>query len=266
MFPPANYQLNQFPSSNLLRKMQFISDQDGIFKRYINEEGGWDSHLNNSKAFIRDCLKSQDANSVSIMGSGWLLDVPVRFLAENYKEVIFYDLRHPVEIRHKYRDKSNFRFVEIDLTGGVIEQVYLFLNSKKNIDLQELENLLIIPSVALPFQSDFLVSLNLLNQLDILIIDYIRKKVNLPDDLASNMRAKIQQKHIELLNSGKSCMVTDFEEINHDSKNNIAQTKSLIHTTIDKSLIQKKWIWHFDSQMTYHKNLKTDFNVMAIKF
>jgi hypothetical protein len=266
MFAPVNNPFNQFPSSSILKKMQFFEDQDGILKRYINEEGNWNSHLNNSKMFIQDCLNGKNIMSISILGSGWLLDVPVRFLAENFKEVIFYDLRHPKEIKHKYRNQSNFKFVELDITGGLIEQVFLFFSSRKRIDLFEMEHHLIVPSVILPFQSDFFISLNLLNQLDILIIDYIRKKTNLTDPFANKMRATIQKKHLELMQPGKSCMVTDFEEINLDFEDNIVLTKSLIYTPIMESLIQKKWIWHFDSQMTYHKNLKTNFNVMALKF
>jgi hypothetical protein len=259
-------ELNKYPGQNTLKKMNLFTDQDGILKRYIDEEGGWAAHLNNSKIFIKECLKNQNAKSVSILGSGWLLDVPVHFLAENFEEVVFYDLRHPIEIKHKFRKQSNFKFVDLDITGGVIDQVYMVLNTRKKIGFNELEQQLIIPTLELPFQSDYIVSLNLLNQLDILIIDYIRKKINLPDGSENKLRANIQQKHLELMQPGKSCLITDFEEINLDQKNNITGTIPLIFTPISEGLIQEKWIWFFDTQMTYRKNLKTNFNVMALKF
>jgi hypothetical protein len=262
----VSFSPNLFPSPTILKKMDFFADQDGILNRYINEEGGWEPHLKNSKTFIKECLKNQNAKRVSILGSGWLLDVPVNFLAENCEEVIFYDIRHPAEIINRYRKQLNFKFVVMDITGGLINQVYILLNSRKKIDFNEIEQLIVIPSVELPFQSDFIVSLNLINQLDILIIDYIKTKINLPDNFANKLRSGIQQKHLELMQLGKSCLITDFEEVNLDKEDNIIQKKALLYTPVREGLIQKRWIWEFDSKMTYQKNLKTNFNVMALIF
>jgi hypothetical protein len=262
----SNNNLNSLPSQKILRKMNYFADQDGIIDRYLSEDGRWEPHLRNTKNFIKECLKEHLTKRVSILGSGWLLDLPVNFLKDNFEEVIFYDLRHPLEIKHKFRKQSNFRFVEMDLTGGIIEEVFTILNSGRKFTIDEIEQQILITSAELPFQSDYTVSLNILNQLDILIIDYIRKKTNLPDHLANRLRANIQQKHLEFLHPGKSCLVTDFEEINLDSDNNIVQTNPLIFVPISDNLIQKKWVWEFDSKMNYHKLYKTVFNVMALKF
>jgi len=43
----------------ILRQMNYFSDQKGIIRRYINEEGAWDNHFTNTKKYITDCLKKK---------------------------------------------------------------------------------------------------------------------------------------------------------------------------------------------------------------
>ena len=97
--------------------MGFLKDQEGIITRYINEEGNWEAHLRHTKGFITDVVKKYKPESVSILGSGWLLDVPIEFLAANCKSICLYDIRHPAQIRHRLRRFKNVVFVECDLTG-----------------------------------------------------------------------------------------------------------------------------------------------------
>jgi hypothetical protein len=251
------------PSVKVLKKMGLIKDQDGIMKRYLNERGNWNTHLKNTREFITDRLIVSGAKSVSVLGSGWMLDIPQGFLADNFDTVFFYDLRHPRPLKHRYRKQKNFRFIEIDLMGGILEKAYRIGTSKTKIDLDTLEEELSIPSFKLPVDTDYFVSVNILNQLDILVIDYLKSRVNLPDAVADILRKKIQQNHLDILPHNRSLLVTDFEEISIDTNGNKTKVKSLIYVSIPEDKIQKRWIWQFDTRMTYRQDCNTSFNVIA---
>ncbi len=48
---------------------------------------------------------------------------------------------------------------------------------------------------------DFIVSINILNQLDILLVDYVSRFMKISEEDKAVFRKRIQQQHIELLNA-----------------------------------------------------------------
>jgi len=86
-------------SDQLLRKMEYISDQRGIINRYINEGKNWNLHLENTKKYIINSTKTKNKENVAILGSGWLLDLPLSFLNENFKTIYLVDIYHPRQIK-----------------------------------------------------------------------------------------------------------------------------------------------------------------------
>jgi hypothetical protein len=253
------------PSKKTLAKMGLIDDQKGIMRRFLAEQDNWRSHLNHTKTFITDCITSEHRRSIAILGSGWLLDVPVPLLAEKYDEVYFYDLNHPSIIIHKYRKQGNFRFIEMDLTGGLIEQLFQIVNRKIKPQPAELISLLDFQSTSLPYQSEYFVSINLLSQIDTLIVDYVKQEMNIPLEIENVLRQKIQQQHINLLKSNSSCLVSDIEEISLNNDLEVIASKPLIYTELPDGNPLNEWIWKFDTKMTYHEHYMTYFKVKAVK-
>ncbi|MBN2521712.1 MAG: hypothetical protein JXB24_00480 [Bacteroidales bacterium] len=261
----SDFELNLFPSHKIFNTMGYSKDQEGIAKRYISEKKGWDLHLSNTRKFIIECLEENAPKKVSILGSGWLLDIPAEYLMNNCKEVVFYDIRHPRQILHKYRDHSVFRFVKMDLTGGIIDYIYRQREITEN-ELTILEELLAKQRNFLPFNTDFIVSVNILNQLDILIVDYLKLKKKFIDKKSIiQLRSMIQENHVKLLKTGPSCMITDYEEI-HFKEEMILQKNSLLYCEIPENMIAKKWVWDFDLNKQYKQGYNTRMNVMAVKF
>ncbi len=111
--------------------------------------------------------------------------------------------------------------------------------------------------------ASMIVSVNILNQLDILICDYITKFNIYSDEEINAFRKIIQQKHIDLLSQNKSCIITDYEELNYDDNMQLVKNKPLVYIELPKSKNGKKWKWDFDLSKTYHKDYKTIFKVMA---
>ncbi len=251
--------------NSVLRKFGFRKDQNGIINRYLRENGGWETHLTNTKDFILHSSKNKEKESCLILGSGWLLDVPVDNLKEIFKKIYLVDIVHPKQIIHKYRKYKNIEFMKVDISG-YIEPVYNFMKKNKKTKTP-------LNQIVQQFPDDFkellnnvsmVVSVNILNQLDILICDYItRFPLYNDDEEITGFRKIIQQKHIDLMPRNKSCIITDYEELNYDDNMNLINKKSLIYTNLPKGKDVRKWKWNFDLNKTYHKNYKTIFKVMA---
>ncbi len=253
--------LNIFPSKQIVKRMGLSGDQNGIMSRYVNEEGNWISHLNNTKNYIRDIVEKKNPEIVGILGSGWLLDVPIDYLTEKCKKVLLFDIRHPKPILNRYKKNSNVEFITLDLTGGLIEYTYYAIKRKIKSALNNLPEAL----VNFPEEIDYLFSVNLLNQLDILIVEYLIKYGIFNDDDISLLRKSIQTNHIKSLPRCKSAIITDFEENLYDRTNQIKDIRSLIFTDFPNGTNYKEWIWKFDTKMMYYPNRITHFKVKALE-
>ncbi len=253
------------PSRKILKKMEFLKDQEGIMTRYISEEGSWEDHLKHTKEYITDVVKKIKPETISILGSGWLLDVPIEFLAANCKKIYLYDIHHPAQIRHKLRQHKNVVFVECDLTGGFIYETFnaveLFRKTKKKIPVENLKMNNFIPEP----ETDYTISVNLLNQLDILLIDYLEKFSIYSDTEIGRIRTNIQQVHINSLKPGQALLITDYQEILYDEDNKQTDKHSLVYTELPAGKNKKYWDWDFDTNMTYYAGKKTKFRVVGIE-
>jgi hypothetical protein len=250
----------------ILRKMSFLSDQKGIVRRYNREKNNWNLHLENSKKFILKSVENQSKKSIAILGSGWCLDVPVEELSKQFSKVYLIDIFHPSEIEKLTKTYENLIFIEADITNGLIERVFNFVqeNKKKKVEDLNFDFLLQIPQIQLN-EYDFVVSLNILNQLDILLLDYLKQYFKISDEKLAEIRKFIQDYHVEMLPKSKSCLIADYEEVLIDKKQNIVKTNSSIFTQKIDLKNAQKWVWNFDTKMRYYDEFFTNFNVLALK-
>jgi hypothetical protein len=75
--------------------MGYICDQEGIMNRYIREKKSWDLHFGKTREFINGCFSDKSIDSVAVLGSGWLLDVPLEEMKNRYKKIFLVDIHHP---------------------------------------------------------------------------------------------------------------------------------------------------------------------------
>ena len=202
-----------------MKEMGYSSDQDGIIDRYLRENQNWKEHLENTKKFIIDAAETKRKNTAVVIGSGWWLDVPVESLSQMFSVVYLVDIRHPQQIRHKAKKTSNIQLIETDCSGFVEEVYNLVKNQKANASQPDLEKLMPtnfnfgLPSSISP---DFIVSVNILNQLNILICDYLKRKMKYSAEELFSFAQRIQRVHLENLIPSKSCLITDYEELIYD--------------------------------------------------
>lgn len=250
------------PGRKILRKTGLIRDQKGIMNRYLSEGSHWDDHLANCKDFIVEAAAGKNRESVFVLGSGWLLDVPVEFLLHEFGRVYLVDLFHPPQIMHKFMGQGKVEFVNADLSGGMITTAYDFARGALSFP-----GLLDTPlkPFAYPGEPGLILSVNLLSQIDTLLVEYLERNVSLTGEEIIQFRRKVQEHHLSDLQPNRTCLVTDFEE-NFFAPDNETRKKSLLYTTLPPAKTEKEWNWEFDTTKTYRPGYKTTMRVKAIQF
>ena len=109
------------------------------------------------------------------------------------------------------------------------------------------------------------VSVNLLNQLDILLIDYLLQHFDYSAQELKQFRNYIQKNHINSLPTSKSCLITDHTEKSYNLENSFIKKTNLLFTELPDSTIKNEWEWGFDMNGYYKKDTKTIFEVLAIR-
>lgn len=252
--------------NKFLRKLRYKTDQQGILNRYLRETEGWHTHLDNTKNYIKEvALQTTGQGACLVLGSGWLLDVPLEELAAHFKHVYLIDIVQPPQVQHKIRKLENVSTIAADITGGAAEAVFKALENSQKTPLTRLQ---FAPrNFGLPgnVKINYCISLNVLNQLDVLIADYIKQTKLYPNSEIEEFRKTIQLQHIKALPKGKSSLITDYEEEIYDNKNRLEKTNSRLFIRLPKGKNEREWKWHFDTKKTFYVGKMTHFKVKAME-
>ena len=249
-------------NQRIYRKMGYYSDQDGILRRYSNEAQNWKQHLENTKTFICKSAIDKQKNKAAILGSGWLLDVPVKELSEIFREIWLFDIRHTAYIYNKIKILKNIIPVEKDISGIAVP-IYRTMKSagKSNKSLQ-FNSIKPIFDFSLE-DFDFIVSCNLLDQLDAIPLEYLQEHHEIESEDEIFLRTNIQKAHLNILPKSKSCLIADYEEYNLDRQDQMLNIKKLLYPEITELNNSETWIWKFDTHCSYRPDIQTWYKVVA---
>jgi hypothetical protein len=250
----------------ILKRMGYLQDQKGIKRRYKREFENWKVHVDKTKKFILQQVPND--SKVLILGSGYLFDVPIEGLLEKVSILYLVDINHPREVLKKFESNPKCRFVVQDVGGNLIstinQAVKSYKKDKKNDFISKIIDGLNYPEFRFDF--DTVVSVNILNQLDIIALDYIKSKINISDDELQPLREKIQSLHIQFIAEYKGVMITDYRENVYHKNGDLKSGKDLLYAEIKKAAARENWVWDFDSKGLYNDGLATRFDVLAAKF
>jgi len=185
--------------------------------------------------------------------------------SERYKHVFLVDIHHPPQIRKKVESLENVELIEADLTGGAIEQLWSRFRRKENTDVSSLLKDITLSSPLLHFRPDALVSVNLLNQLDIILCEFLEKQGDFQQLSIERFRTEIQVFHLEWITITPGCLITDAVEINMD-RNGKESFKSLLYADLPDGFRTDKWSWDFDIHGTYIPGSRTRMEVQAVEW
>jgi hypothetical protein len=249
--------------NRMFRRMGYFDDQSGILRRYRREREHWDAHLQNTRRSVMEAMQGKNRKSAAVLGSGWLLDVPVEEMSQYFEKLYLYDIRHPAAIKKRVQSLGNVELRVCDIScfaRPVYQYVKQYRNGKNRPPISD-----ILPQPELNLDGfDFVFSCNILNQLDILLIDYLTRFFKLSHEETVVFRSNVQHCHINLLPRNRSCMVADYEEYTCTPDGKEISRKTSVHHPIIQHPDARRWTWEFDTKMTYYEDRITFLKVLGV--
>lgn len=229
----------------------YISNQNGILQRFLREQGNWEPHLSNSRNVILSEVDRLKPKTVAILGSGWLLDVPLKELIERGIRVKLFDIAHPKKLVNKYKAIEVVEFIDFDLTFGAIQEVKKYIRKPSSFGLNLLIEKIKSLSKRDAFNFDMVVSVNTLSQLHTPFINSFENRKSLSKYSLAELIEAFQTLHVESLPKGKSLIITEIYEEILDSKSKLQSESPRIFINLAGFEKVNEWSWQFDTQSTY---------------
>ena len=252
--------------ARILRKMGFKSDSRGLIDRFIQVNGAWEDHLQHTRDFILKAVGNKTIHNLAVYGSGWCLDLPIEELAGMAGKVQLYDLVHPPQVLHRIRKFSNVIAIQADVTGGAVTGAYQSVRHYKKQRIKASPEQICSQVFQPEIVPDYTISLNIYSQLGEVISEYLKTHVPYTPDEINRMTDLLQQSHLQLLPSGKSCLITDIREFSYDLNDQEIQIIELINHPLPLYKYSETWKWQFDPQGGYRPERKTVLEVVALEF
>ena len=245
--------------------MGYYSYQNGLIFRHLNEEGRWESHLQRCRSFIIKAIEFYNPKIITVLGSGWLLDLPLAEMIEKNIRIRLVDIVHPPEVRQQVADFSNIELIEEDITGGLIEEVWEKAGNRFLFNKLKSISDIIVPEYIPSGDYGMVISLNILTQLESLLIAYLEKHTSVTGEELLRFRTVIQEKHIAFLKQNPAVLITDINEVITIKPGLVNRIPNLL-AEIPEGRYAEEWIWDFDLTGTDFYNRRSVMNMKAVIF
>jgi len=247
----------------ILHRMGYYNYQQGLIYRHLDQKSGWNSHLANCRDFIIKTLDLVKPSRITVLGSGWLMDLPISEIGERAEKIYLVDIVHPPEVIEQTAGLRNVEISEQDITGGLIKEVWN--KAGKRIFFNRLSSLgtILIPEYQPVEDPGLVISLNIVTQLEVLPERLLRRKSKVSDEEFVRFRKDIQEKHIGFLKKHISVLITDESEIIYRASGSQTENKTLL-AELPSARISDSWIWDFDLLHADFIRQKSQFKVVAL--
>jgi hypothetical protein len=249
----------------ILNKMGYYDYQSGLIFRHLNQGSGWDSHLEHCRQFILRAIDLYKPAKITVLGSGWLLELPIAELIEKTGKVCLIDIIHPPEVINQAGKIKNIELIESDLSGGLIEEVWKKVSSHTIFSRPDSLEGIIIPEFKPESDPGMVISLNLITQIETMLVRYLKKKARISEKEMFRFRKAIQDRHIAFLTKYRSILITDCEEIITSKSGEIKKIPTLL-ADIPSCNDKEEWTWNFDLKGADFYNSRSVMRVVALTF
>lgn len=174
----------------------------GILYRYRRHRGAWRPHLEAAKQVILEAVAAcSDRESVAVLGSGALLDVPLADLLAEFRRVVLVDVAHPWRVRLRAALTPRLTLLDADLTG-IGGRLSPGMEPPSPPDL---------PSVR---AAGLVISLNLMSQLPYVPVSQL-ERMGQTEEQSDAFAAGLMRAHLDWLRRlpGRVCLITDVKRI-----------------------------------------------------
>ena len=247
----------------LLSKMGYYDYQSGLIYRHLNQESGWDSHLEHCRNYIMRAVDIYKPHKLTVLGSGWLLELPIAEIIEKTGKLCLIDIIHPPEVIKQAGNISNVELIESDLTGGLIEEVWKKVSTHSVFGKPDSLEGIIIPEFKPESDPGMIISLNIITQLETLLVRYLKRKARISEEEMLKFRKAVQLKHIDFISRYRSVIITDCEEIITKRSGDVNKMPTLL-AEIPPFTDREEWTWNFDSKGADYYNSRSVMRVLAL--
>lgn len=251
------------PCSIAFRRVGYLRGQLGIKVRHRQCRSAWRPHLELTKVAILTAIKQcPQRRKCVILGSGRLLDVPLRELSEQFQEVILVDTVHPLSTYLAARWFGNVRLVRADVTATA-EQLPR-IRGKRGTPLPN--------SIPTQFcddpEIDYVASVNLMSQLGYLPGVFLENKRT--EEEIDEYARSLMYSHLEYLERlpGVVTLITDYEKVVRDKSGDVIERIDILYG-VELPWAGEEWTWKhvplnlISSEFSYDRVVRAVSNVKA---
>lgn len=228
----------------ILHRMGYYSYQDGLIRRHHDQDEGWLGHERKCRDFILKALDTVRPSTVTVLGSGWLMELPLAEMAEKCSLIRLVDIIHPPGVKEQTAAMGNVELIEDDVSGGIIKEVWNKAGRRTYFNRLDTLRSIEIPGYRLPDDAGMVISLNILTQIESLPERLLRKKARAGEEEFVEFRKRLQQDHITMLQKYRSVLISDTEEIVIDRRGNRVERQTMLVSPGQEAA--GEWIWDFD--------------------
>jgi hypothetical protein len=249
----------------ILNRLGYYDYQHGFILRHLRQKEGWNSHLERCRSFIMKAVEIHKPGIITVLGSGWLLELPLAEMLEKVNKVLLVDIIHPPEVVRQVSSLPGVELKRDDVSGGLIDEVWSKTSSIPFFRrLKSLDDI-IVPEYEPDYDPGMVISLNIMTQLEVLPVKRLRKRTMATDEEIIRFRKLIQEKHLDFLKKHKSVLITDKAELFINKSGDVFEKQTVI-TDLPQGKYREEWTWDFDLQGSDYYQKRSVFNVDAIIF
>ena len=119
------------PCPATLKNMGYLKELIAIEARHARQRTAWASHLEACKKLILGAADAVKPGRVAVLGSGLLLDVPLKELSEKFTDVLLVDIFHMPAVEKRVAGLANVQLITADLTG-LAEATFAHVNEGRS--------------------------------------------------------------------------------------------------------------------------------------
>lgn len=215
----------------------------------------WLPHRTECKSFISSHLnQALHFDSVLVLGSGPLHEIPMEMLARTFKKVVLVDIVHLKSTKESVKQFSNIEFVEHEIS----EIEAKLLKEKKLIEK--------IPERFLDENFGLVLSVNIMSQLPLHLNSYIKKKLKnkFSDSEVERFLQQVTSHHLQYLQKF-TCpvlLITDIETDYYDKAEKLLQ-KDLNYSHLTLPAPEAQWIWNTAPIPEFDRDIAMKMKVAA---
>jgi hypothetical protein len=247
----------------ILARMGYYDYQHGLIVRHINQDDGWKSHIERCRLFILKAIDISRPEAITVLGSGWLLELPLEEMLERVQKIYLADIIHPPEIVEQISKLPGIEFRTEDLSGGLINELWQKTSGIHLFKKLKSINDIVVPEYKPDYDPGMILSLNILTQLETLPVRQLMKKSKAGEEEINNFRKEIQEKHLDFLSKHRSVLITDTSEVFFDREGNTTEKESVV-VPLPDGKYKEEWTWDFDLKGSDYFEKRSVFKVAAI--